>query len=227
MKNTKLGAPLSGALVPCLLCLLYFANACSAAQTFLYHEQTGEEGFTYVWRAEQGSGKVTITQDQGDKVYSSICTPDGTTLSWHYTSQPDTDIRAERIGNRIHFKGKFAGKEIDRDQAIDPRPWFQPLSFSLQTMLADDQHSVRFWTIRPDTLEVVAMKAEQSGRAQIALANASSQQARKVVIRLDGLLSALWHAEYWFRQSDHVFVHYQGIHGPPGTAATKISLIGQ
>ncbi|MBV5276727.1 hypothetical protein JZU56_02545 [bacterium] len=204
--------------------MLLLAAASSASQIFRYREQTGADSFTFLWRADQGRKEVIVTQNQGDETYSSVCAPDGTTLSWHYIKQPDTDIRAERLGDRIHLSGRFAGAAIDKHQPIDTRPWYQPLSFSLQRMVARDQQTAVFWTIRPDTLEVVAMKAEKSGREEISMGN-ETQTADKVVIRLDGLMSALWQAEYWFRPSDNLFVQYKGTHGLPGTAETSINLI--
>ena len=49
---------------------------------------------------------------------------------------------------------------VDKKEAIDSRPWCQPLSFSLQRMVARDQQVASFWTIRPDTLEVLAMQQD-------------------------------------------------------------------
>lgn len=213
------------ALVPFCLVLLLLAVASPASQVFRYREQTGDDSFTYLWRTEQDRNGVTVIHDQGDEIYSSVCILDGTTLAWHYIRQPDTDVRAERIGDRIHFSGRFRGETIDKNETVDTRPWFQPLSFSLQRMVALNQQTVGFWTIRPDTLEVVAMKAEWSGSEQLPAEKAMTRAADKVVIRLDGLLSALWQAEYWFRQGDHLFVQYRGTHGPPGTDETQISLL--
>lgn len=213
------------AILPFCLLILLLAVASPASQVHRYREQTGDASFTFLWRAEQGRAGVTVIQDQGDETYSSLCTPEGRTLSWRYLRPPDTDVRAERIGDRIHLSGRFDGREINRSEPLDGRPWYQPLSFSLQRMVAGGQQTATFWTIRPDTLEVVALQAAQSGSEQLPTAPSEEQQADKVVIRLDGLLSALWQAEYWFRPSDHLFVHYRGTHGPPGTAETSIHLI--
>ena len=214
------------ALVPFCLVLLLVAAASPASQAFRYREQTGSDSFTFLWRAEQGRSAVTVTQDQGDESYSSVCTPEGATLSWHYLHAPDTDVRAERLGDRIHLSGRFKGKAIEQERPIDGRPWYQPLSYSLQRMVARDLQKAAFWTIRPDTLEVIAMKAEKTGSEQLAVGLPPvSQGADKVVIRLEGLLSAMWQAEYWFRKSDNLFVQYRGTHGPPGTAETAINLI--
>lgn len=204
--------------------MLFLAAASSASQIFRYREQTGDDSFIFLWRADQGRNEVTITQNQGDEIYSSVCAPDGKTLSWHYVRQPDTDVRAKRIGDQIHFSGSFDGNPIDKSQPIDARPWYQPLSFSLQRVVARNQQTADFWTIRPDTLDVLAMKAEKSGREEIP-SGKETQTADKVVIRLDGLMSAFWQAEYWFRPSDNLFVQYKGTHGLPGTAETSVHLI--
>lgn len=183
------------AILPLCLALLLMAVASSpASPIFRYREQTGDDSFTFSWQAdrEQDSGTVIVTQKQGEEIFSSDNTAEGTTLSWRYVKQPGTDVRAERIGDRIHFSGRFGGERVDRYEVIDPRPWYQPLSFSLQRMMARDQQAARFWTIRPDTLEVLAMQARKASSEQVALDNGTVQVADKVVIRPDGLLSALW-----------------------------------
>ncbi len=224
MKTNLPDHSLVRAILPFGLFMLLLAVASPASQLLRYREQTGESSFTFLWRSEIDRAGVTITQDQGDETYSSVCTPEGTTLSWRYIRRPDTDVRAERIGDRIQLSGRLAGKVIDQSRAIDSRPWFQPLSFSLQRMVARNAQTATFWTIRPDTLEIIAMKAEKFGSEPLPGGD-SSQTADKVVIRLDGLLAGVWHADYWFRQSDNLFVEYRGTHGPPGTAETSINLI--
>ena len=224
MKSNLSDHSLVRAILPFGLLMLLLAAASPASQILRYREQTGASSFTFLWRSEQDRSGVTIIQDQGDETYSSVCTPEGTTLSWRYLRPPDTDVRAERIGDRIQLSGRLAGKAINQSRTIDSRPWFQPLSFSLQRMVARNAQTATFWTIRPDTLEIIAMQAKQSGREQLP-AGEASQAADKVVIRLDGLLSGVWHADYWFRQSDNLFVAYRGTHGPPGTAETSIRLL--
>jgi|GEM_PF-481833 len=213
------------AFVPFCLALLILATASPASQILRYREQTGDDSFTFSWRADWERDSVTVIQNQGDEIFSSVNTTEGTTLSWRFIKQPDTDVRAERKGDRIHFSGRFAGKTIDRTEAIDPRPWYQPLSFCLQRMVAREQSSADFWTIRPDTLEVLAMQAKNAGSAQIPSINGGAERTEKVVIQLDGLMSAIWQAEYWFRSSDNLFLQYRGTHGPPGTDETRIRLV--
>lgn len=229
MKRSKtsrhcLAEPLRAA-VPFCLALMLLASASSASPVFRYLEQTGQDSFTFFWQAEPDEDEMTISQRQGDETITSRCAADGSTTSWHHTRVPGTDIRAERTGNRIRFSGLQDGKEVDRSADIDDRPWFQPLSYSLQRMLAGDQQTTEFWTVRPDSLEVIAMEAEYSGIDAITGDDGRVQEANKVIIRPVGMLSAFWQAEYWFRRSDNFFIRYRGTHGPPGTAETSVSLL--
>ncbi len=212
------------AIVPLTLALLLLAAIGSASQVFRYREQTGRDVTTYLWRVEPATSGYTVIHQQGEETFRSRCTEDGATVHWRYTRPPDTDVLAERAGDRILLSGRLEGELIDRDVAIDERPWFQPLSFSLQRMLTRNLDQAAFWTIRPDTLDVLAMQAERAGSETIGEAGAALV-AERVTIRLDGLLAGLWRAEYWFRQGDRLFVQYRGVHGSPGTAETVVRLM--
>jgi hypothetical protein len=213
------------ALVPLCLALVLMASAGAQSPVLRYREQTGDDQFTFTWQTNREADGITVIQHQGDEFYSSLNTAEGETQRWHYVKRPDTDVRAERDGDRLHFTGRMAGKAIDRIQPIDGRPWLQPLSFSLRQLADGDQQTANFWTIRPDTLEVLAMQAEKAGSEQIVADSGIAHLANKVVIRPGGLLAPLWQAEYWFRQGDNTFLQYRGTHGPPGTSETRICLI--
>lgn len=106
---------------------------------------------------------------------------------------------------------------------VDDRPWYQPMSFSLGAFLATSRSEVSFWTIRSDKLEVVAMQAEKGEVEEVTVAG-RRVRARKVVIRRQGTLAAVWQASFWFREDDRIFVRYQGVHGPPGTDEAVVQL---
>lgn len=216
------------ALVPFCLALLLMAVASPASQVLRYREQTGDHSFTFSWRADrEGDGTtITVVQHQGDEVFTSRNSQEGATQAWRYVKEPDTDVRVERRGDSLRFEGRFDGEPVDQTRTIDHRPWFQPLSFSLNRMVAGDQRAASFWTIRPDTLDVLTLQAEQGEIESVTVADGTTRQARKVVVRLEGLMASFWRAEYWFGQDDHLFLQYRSTHGPPGTAETRISLLG-
>lgn len=226
MNLPPLHSPIRAILPFCVAMLLMATIAPASAPVLRYREQTGNDSFLFSWQADtaQDGATVVVTQHQGEETFRSVNTPEGITSSWHYTKVPDTDVRVERKGNQLHFQGRVAGETIDKREPIDERPWFQPLSYSLRCMVARNQGQASFWTIRTDTLEALTLKAELGGSDQLPQTSNHSLHANRVTIRLDGLMSALWSAEYWFRQGDNLFVQYRGTHGPPGTAETVISL---
>ena len=215
------------AILPLCLALLFMAVASPAAPVFRYLEQTGTDSCIFTWRLERerDTATLSVVQRQGSETFLSRNTAAGETLAWQYVHQPDTDVRAEREGDRIRLSGRFQGKTVDEVHAIDDRPWFQPLSFSLRPLALNGQATAEFWTIRVDTLELVAMRAEAAGREEIHTVRGPRLTAARVVIRPDGLLGRLWRAEYWFRAEDGQFIRYRGTHGPPGTPETVISLL--
>ena len=212
------------AIVPLALAMLLLAAFGSGSQVYRYREQTGREVTTYQWRVESEPWGYTVIHQQGEETFRSRCTEDGATVHWRYTRPPDTDVLAEREGDRILFRGRLEGELIEREVVIDGRPWFQPLSFSLQRMLARNLDQAAFWTIRPDTLEVLAMQAERAGNETLDEAE-ETRLTERVAIRPNGLLAGLWQADYWFRQGDRLFVQYRAAHGPPGTAETVVQLM--
>nr|WP_321465756.1 hypothetical protein [uncultured Desulfobulbus sp.] len=227
MKHNPL-LPVFLSLILCLSAQLLLTSLVFASSRELqYREQTGGDSFFFVWNAdtEPNEVTVTVTQRQKNEVYTSVNTPEGTTLSWRYVRDPDTDVRAERRGNVLVFSGRFEGKKVAKEEKIDARPWCQPLSFSLHCMEKRKQNKTSFWTVRPDNLEVLTLQAEREGAGRLTSAEGGEILANKVVIRLEGLMSGLWSAEYWFRQGDDVFVRYRGTHGPPGVPETVITLV--
>jgi len=213
-------------LVACLF-TLQLSTALGAIREVLYQERTGDDSFVFVWQLETEPEEVTltVTQRQKEEVFVSVNTPQGTTLSWHYTRTPDINVQVERQGNTLVYSGVFEGRKINKTEKIDDRPWYQPLSFSLRCMEERKEDSISFWTVRPDNLDALTLKAERQGSGRLVESDGSEVLANKVVIRLEGLLSGLWSAEYWFRQGDDLFVRYRGTHGPPGVPETMISLV--
>ncbi|MDD2464279.1 MAG: hypothetical protein PHI97_09795 [Desulfobulbus sp.] len=220
-------SPLRAILPFCLALLLMATMAPASTRELRYREQTGEHSLLFFWQAQSAPDKVTVTvtQHQGEEVYTSVNTSQGMTLSWRYSRQPDTDVRVERKDNLLLFSGRFEGKEVRKQEKIDARPWYQPLSFCLHCMEKRRQDKATFWTIRPDNLDVLTLQAEREGSDRLTDIDGSEIPANKVVIRLEGLLSALWSAEYWFRQGDDLFVRYRGTHGPLGVPETVITLV--
>lgn len=212
----------------CLLLVVF--NRPLAADTpqlsWLYRESTGGEAKEFEWRHSSLAGQEVITVHEEDATFVNRCDPSGRTLSWQFKGKEATDVTAVRHGNTLQIGGTLEGERVDATRAIDDRPWYQPLSFSLRFFLQSGLAEASFWTIRSDTLEVVTMRAKRQGTEEVEVAGRRTP-AFKVEVRRDGLLSSFWHGTFWFRKDDLQYVRYAAVHGPPGTGETVVQLQGE
>lgn len=196
----------------------------AAQEVYIYREQTGDLQVDYTWRMEQRDDLFVISSIQPEKQFQTVCTADGATLSWTLQKSNGENLTARREKNSIHISGTIDGKATDQKIAIDARPWFQPLSFSLRSIATGTKAEEDFWIIRPDNFKVVALKAEKKECTAFEIYE-KKDAICEVEIKKSGWLAPFWRASYWFRQSDGLFIKYRSVHGLPGTNETIIQLI--
>ena len=189
-----------------------------------YLENTGAVESSHTWIVRKRGERVETHWITPDKAYFNLCDATGATLEWRFRGNA-ADIRAWRSGDRIRLEGTRDGKTVNEDIEIDASPWFQPLSYALGRFSQSQRDSIAFWTIRPDNLDVVKLRASNLGDEQVTT-KAGTFTARKISISLNGFLSHFWQAHYWFRHTDGLFVRYRGANGLPGTPTTTIQLGG-
>ena len=202
-----------------VLCAPMLFSVKLAAEQRTYIETTGDETTHFSWTLEEANS-VTVTVRDQDELYINHCDSVGTTFRWTYRGV-DSDIVASRSGDIIEVQGKFRGETFHARHEIDSVPWYQTLAYALPRLVEPNETSLVFWTIRPDNLKLTKMQASWEGTERVAV-NGKMLQAQRVRIRPDGFLSKLWHADYWFRVPDGLFVRYEGVHGPPGHPKTII-----
>lgn len=192
--------------------------------TYTYREQTGEEQVDYTWSLKKREDQVVISSIQPTKQFETVCSPHGETYYWSFIGENGEKMTASRSGDTLHLLGTVDGKEIRQEIPLDQRPWFQPLSFSLRTLAGSTKTAMEFWAIRPDTYEVVELTAEKKGCKTVEQ-ETWTDDVCEVQVSKSGWMSSLWHASYWFRKSDGLFVEYRSVHGIPGTPETVIRLL--
>ena len=191
---------------------------------FRYSESLGTDVSYFTWQAKQDDSEVMISVTDNEKIFYNLCANDGSTYEWKLNQGIRHDLTAKREGNTIHIQGKRFSKKYDAQIEIDERPWYQPLSFSLGKFLESDLDSTSFWVIRVDTIELIPLTAKRLGEETITVEGRETL-TEKIEVRAQGYKSRFWHATYWFRKEDKLFVRYQSIHGLPGTEETIITLI--
>lgn len=191
---------------------------------FGYKETVGEKISPFNWEAQETKDGVVIKVFENLKSFHNFCLEDGSTVKWTIEEQEKYDIIAERKGNTLHIQGTLFGETVDENITIDERPWYQPLSYSLGNFLNSDKTDTSFWVIRADTIEVLALTAKKKGEETV-MVGETPVLAQKIEIRAEGFKSKFWHATYWYRKSDNLFVRYQSVHGLPGTDETIVELV--
>lgn len=190
-----------------------------------YLEVTGNDSSSFLWSITPlPDGNVLVVMESSGDRFENICQKTGETLEWRYQDGDSTMLVAKRSNNQITIQGTRLGNPVDTVIDIDERPWYQPLSFSLREFLDTERQQTSFWTIRVDTLEVHQLKAEKKGEDTISTI-AGPVVAERVELRLQGMLARFWHADYWYRQQDRLFLRYSSVHGPFGTSATEVTII--
>ena len=205
-----------------LAATLVFGGGTACGQgvlTCCYLEERGDEQHRFVWSLED---RQLTSRSAAERHHSEF---DGELATWLWrleNSSAGSEVEVERCGDELHFRGTWEGAPSCRSVSIDDAPWFQALSLSLRVLL-DDSERVRFWTVRPDTLDVMAMQARRIGEEPLAT-DAGEVAAVRVEVRAAGWRSMLWKGDYWFRAEDGVFLRFEAVNGPPGTARTTVRL---
>lgn len=215
---------ISKVLIGCSLAALASSVFSEDIRKYIVTENTGTVQTSHTWTIQHTAKGIEISWISPDKSFFSLCDEDGNTVEWRLRN-PTEDITARRSGNLIALAGNRAGKKFHKDISIDKSPWFQPIPYSLGRFSQSRLNTVAFWAIRPDNLDVVKLLAKRDGEGQITT-RAGPLLARKIRISLDGILSHFWTANYWFRDSDGLFIRYEGANGFPGTPMTTMQLDG-
>jgi len=211
------------ALAGLLLSLCPGTAAAFRTETHRYLQQSGEESYHFDWILTETDGYLLRAVSTAEE-HRTLMDETMATRLWNLTNPTeDTEVEARRVDNRIELKGRFHGEPLDMSLAIDDAPWFQSLSTSLRSFLADPEESTEFWTLRPDKLTVHKVRAIKKGRDVLDLGQ-HSVEAQKVEVRLLGLASLFGRGNYWFRVSDRLLLHYRGPSGLPGIPCTTITL---
>jgi hypothetical protein len=215
---------ISKLLIGCTLAALAGSVFSEDVRKYTFTEHTGAAQSSHTWTIQHTVKGMEIRWISPDKSFFNRCDEEGNTVEWRLRDSTE-DITARRSGNLITLAGSRAGKKIQKDISIDKSPWFQPISYALGRFSQSHLDTVAFWTIRPDNLDVVKLLATRGGEDQLTTRD-GPLLARKIRISLDGILSHFWTANYWFRDSDGLFIRYEGVNGLPGTPITTIQLDG-
>jgi len=196
-----------------LIAFLFLTPYTVFHKTFLYDYTEGDVNSFIRWDIHQISENQIHVQSNSLQlilghtvVTDTLCD----TRSWSYINEEeDTRFRAVRSGDWIRFQGIKDGEELKKQIAVAPIPWLQFLGFSLSRFAASGETWMKFLCIYPKSLKPYTMLAKRKGVEEITVAGHTIRAVR-IRVSLTGILSHLGGVNFWFRESDYVFVRFEG-----------------
>lgn len=208
-----------------LLLLLGAAGPVGAVERLLYLDTTGDQETVYSWVVEHGPETASITVHKSDLTFVNHCRENGETVAWS-RSGVGSGVNATLQDGVLRVFGEFNGQTVNTTKDLEGLPWLQPLSYSLPRIVTDLEQDILFWTIRPDTMEPVKLKAEIKGSQELVV-NGEKVVAYRIRVSPPGFLSMFWHGDYWYRKGDCRFLRYEGLSGAPGSDKTMVTLLDE
>jgi len=191
------------------MCLLVFfsASALHAEEVSRrYTETHGKDVAAVEYRISIEAGDATVSSTESDKVDSISWRSGIGTYDWQMTDpKAGSALHGERTGDVIHVTGTLKGKPIERNVKIDPAPWYQIFGPLLEELLPAGAPQKEFWVVNPDDLSAHKMQARRAGTEKIAIRDVTLDTF-KIHFSPAGALSPFWGADFWYRQSDAVYV---------------------
>lgn len=190
-----------------------------------YIESRGEKSHDVLWCLDRGE-EFRLTCRGSEGVHTTRTDEAYDTLSWCVDDPSNgTSIRAERRENSIVIQGEFRGKTVDKQVTVDSDPWFQASSFSLRGFVVSERESIRFWTLRSNTLEPYKLQAVKKGIETISV-KGEPVSAVRVELRLIGWKRPFWKSDYWYRPDDGLLLRFEGTGDAVGSFKIIIAYTG-
>jgi hypothetical protein len=171
-----------------------------------YTETHGQKVATVEYRVTRTAEEVTASSIGGDTT-SSIRWHRGTgTYDWQMADPAAGSVlHGERSGDVIHVTGTLKNRKVDRDVRVDGAPWYQVFGPLLDELLAAGLDQKEFWVVDPGDLAPHKMQVKRAGRERITL-RGSAIDAVRIHFSPAGALAPFWGADFWYRQSDGMYV---------------------
>ena len=215
------------AIVFLLICCLHLG----ARGERIYTEQTGDQTttHTFIIKDKNPAGfLVNLETRTGEHLISQVFDLDARlgTISWSFEdAKENTRITARREDNRIYLQGTARGKAIKKKFKINDLAWNQSFNLGLEKFAQEGSKKIKFWAIGtsgPGYMKITKFSVKRKKVKEITIMGQQTA-AHHIQISLSGLLSMFWTGNYWYRQSDGLFLRYKG-KNKPGAPITTMEL---
>ena len=139
-----------------------------------------------------------------------------------------TWVSAINSGDSLLLTGIYKKKPVAKSYALKGIAWKQMIPFDLADFAFSKSPSLTFLCIAlmgPYALKTAQMQAKLIGEETISY---KGEKTAVIHVRVSpaGIFAALWHANYWFRKRDGVFIRSEST-GMPGKPGAIMELIDE
>lgn len=194
------------------------------AESYWYSETLGGKAKPdFMWKLEKTAYGENLHSTRVDRQITYWINTDGSNRLWKFTLPlENTDIIAEISGSTVNITGKLNGKPVKKSHNVEGF-WMQSMTYSLGIMIKSGKQGMDFYTIRPDNLDLVKMKAVNTGIETLSM-NGKNVDSYRVNVSLAGFLSGMWSSSFWYRKSDLKFIRYEGKQGLTESSRSIINI---
>jgi len=182
------------------------AQAVSPAVDRVYIETHGASVSTVEYRQSRDGQSIVLDSAATGSSEEIRWTPDVGTTEWKVKDPAaGNDFQAVRTADIIHATGVLKGKPVDRQVKVDRSPWYQIFGPLLQELLPTGFAQREFWVVDPSDLAPHKMQVRRAGTERVTV-RGTALDAAKFHFSPAGALAPFWGADFWYRQSDGLWV---------------------
>lgn len=172
---------------------------------------------------ETGTRKVEKHDPVTGMVHRFVLDERGGTVSWQIVFH-DREVLFSRDGMTVISTVKPGGSNDSTPITIDESPWFADIPEGLQPFVIDGSKKMEFWTIDPATHKPYRMVAKRGKNVDL-IVQGTTERAIPVTVSPLGVPAIFFSMKFWYRESDGMFLRYEGKAGGPGSADVITELV--
>lgn len=194
------------------------------AAEYVFEVEAGGSTSRLVIREETRNGERTYVSKTGDLEQFYRYDGQNRLAEWRF-SMPgkNTDFTAKREGGNVVVRGTLRGDTVEKTIRSGAEPWFQNSEFGLLPFVRAPEKTIDFFAVEPEGLKRVVFRARKIEGETVEWGGRSVETIR-VKAHLQGPLSLVWSATYWYAVPGLTFIRYRAS-GGGGTPKTDIRLL--
>ncbi len=171
-----------------------------------YIETHGQKVTPVEYRVTRAGEEATAFVTGGDTTDSVRWRLGTGTYDWRMENAvAGSVLHGERNGDVIHFTGMLKNRKVELDVRVDGAPWYQVFGPLLEELLPAGASQKEFWVVDPGDLAPHKMQVKRASTERITIKGQAIEAAR-VHFSPAGALAPFWGADFWYRNSDGMYI---------------------